>query len=260
MVNNTLIKKLEALQTPLIGKKLSAEGQHRNKAVYDAIEVIQQHYASGVSNEIPYNKNPNQTLRDWPDDFQHENGNYHNRCTVCSNMFMGYKHRVLCRWCAVAPEKEQGEISDKQQGYFIPCDCMSSIAENTFCEMMSIIKRGGSVDVIARVDGKEYRWQCDGLKYAKLLSATPAAMTECRIEDIDRIIEQYEKPRNIPDIMLYTTSGIPTSEMLIAGARSIGNTMNIPNHTERAKDCWNAMLKASATGKLGEVPKSGDKP
>jgi len=52
-------------------------------------------------------------------------------------------------------------------GWFIPDDCMSGIAEDTFHKMMSIIKHGGAVDVVARCDGKEYRWQCDGLKYAK---------------------------------------------------------------------------------------------
>lgn len=64
---------------------------------------------------------------------------------------------------------EPSEISVAEDGWFIPCDCMSSIAENTFCEMISVIKRGGAVDVLARCDGKDYRWQCDGLKYAKYI-------------------------------------------------------------------------------------------
>jgi hypothetical protein len=37
----------------------------------------------------------------------------------------------------------------------------------------------------------------------------------------------------------------PTSEMLLAGARSIGNTMRFPNHIERARSCWQAMIAAS---------------
>ena len=34
----------------------------------------------------------------------------------------------------------------------------------------------------------------------------------------------------------------------LIGARSIGKTMKYPNHTERAKDCWQAMLKAIRNG------------
>ncbi|MBP3958387.1 hypothetical protein J8F10_24320 [Gemmata sp. G18] len=53
-------------------------------------------------------------------------------------------------------------------GWFIPLDCMSGLAEDTFVKMIATIRHGGEVDVIARIDGKEYRWECDGLKYAKL--------------------------------------------------------------------------------------------
>lgn len=42
----------------------------------------------------------------------------------------------------------------------------------------------------------------------------------------------YELPRH------------PTPEMLIAGARSVGNTMRWENHNERSQACWRAMVKA----------------
>lgn len=38
--------------------------------------------------------------RDWPEDFNHENGNYHNRCTSCNEMFIGHKRRMTCKQCA----------------------------------------------------------------------------------------------------------------------------------------------------------------
>lgn len=52
-------------------------------------------------------------------------------------------------------------------GWFVPDESMTTLAQGTFVKMMDIISRGGAVDVAARCDGKEYRWQCDGLKYAK---------------------------------------------------------------------------------------------
>lgn len=37
--------------------------------------------------------------RDWPEDFEDENGNYQNRCCVCKEFFFGYKRRVTCKKC-----------------------------------------------------------------------------------------------------------------------------------------------------------------
>lgn len=59
-------------------------------------------------------------------------------------------------------------------GWFIPEDSMSEIAQGTFKKMMDVIERGGQVDVVARCDGKDYRWECDGLKYAQY-AAQPQA-------------------------------------------------------------------------------------
>lgn len=35
----------------------------------------------------------------WPEDFEHENGNYENICAKCEEKFMGYKHRMVCKAC-----------------------------------------------------------------------------------------------------------------------------------------------------------------
>lgn len=78
-----------------------------------------------------------------------------------------YNKQINREWVAWQAALESNNIS-VQPGWYIPLDCMSGIAEDTFAAMMKIIKHGGQVDVVARVDGKEYRWQCDGLKYAKL--------------------------------------------------------------------------------------------
>lgn len=41
---------------------------------------------------------------DWPEDFEHENGRYFNRCVQCYVIFTGYKRRVGCRKCAKAAQ------------------------------------------------------------------------------------------------------------------------------------------------------------
>ena len=40
-----------------------------------------------------------ESARDWPQDFEHENGNYCCRCCVCGQEFTGHKRRVQCREC-----------------------------------------------------------------------------------------------------------------------------------------------------------------
>jgi hypothetical protein len=39
-------------------------------------------------------------IRDWSEDFAHENGDYMCRCIKCGNSFRGYKRRIVCKWCA----------------------------------------------------------------------------------------------------------------------------------------------------------------
>jgi hypothetical protein len=51
-------------------------------------------------------------------------------------------------------------------GWFIPDEIMSTLAQETFMEMVNVICNGGAIDVVARCDGRQYRWECDGLKYA----------------------------------------------------------------------------------------------
>ena len=37
---------------------------------------------------------------DYPEDFEHEDGNYYNVCYECGLTFTGFKSRVYCRECA----------------------------------------------------------------------------------------------------------------------------------------------------------------
>ena len=38
--------------------------------------------------------------KDWPEDWQHENGKYYNGCVICNDTFIGHKRRVICKQCA----------------------------------------------------------------------------------------------------------------------------------------------------------------
>lgn len=78
------------------------------------------------------------------------------------------------------------EISMAEQvaidGYWvISIASMSQIARERFCRMVAVIKRGGQVDVVARCDGKDYRWECDSLKYFKFSDSKPVSVSlrEC---------------------------------------------------------------------------------
>ena len=43
---------------------------------------------------------PSATLpKDYPEDFEHENGNYWNECIRCHTSFVGHKRRPLCKVC-----------------------------------------------------------------------------------------------------------------------------------------------------------------
>lgn len=43
------------------------------------------------------------TEKDWPEDFQHENGDYQCHCIGCNGVFRGHKRRVMCKECANPP-------------------------------------------------------------------------------------------------------------------------------------------------------------
>lgn len=44
-----------------------------------------------------------ESSKNWKEDYAHENGNYLNKCYICSGYFYGHKRRVTCRECATNP-------------------------------------------------------------------------------------------------------------------------------------------------------------
>jgi hypothetical protein len=75
--------------------------------------------------------------RDWPEDFEINNGNYFCQCCLCNEQFTGHKRRVICKRCALAQgiaqpapaEVAQGEVvevvgwADESIAAFITHDC-----------------------------------------------------------------------------------------------------------------------------------------
>lgn len=62
--------------------------------------------------------------------------------------------------------------------------------KDSFVNMMKILKHGGQIDVVARIDGKDYRWECDGLQHAVLLpEAGRNHPIEISLEEASRAID-----------------------------------------------------------------------
>ncbi len=49
--------------------------------------------------------------------------------------------------------------------------------------------------------------------------------------------------------MLKACLWLPDRKMIVAGARSIGNTKRYQNHEDRARECWRAMIDSMYDGK-----------
>lgn len=51
---------------------------------------------------LPY-YGPRNPGHDFPEDFEQENGQYMNRCIRCNKVFIGNKHRFVCKACITPP-------------------------------------------------------------------------------------------------------------------------------------------------------------
>lgn len=47
--------------------------------------------------------------RNWIEDYEHENGNYVNKCFQCGGWFNGHKRRIQCKLCASRPSLTKEE-------------------------------------------------------------------------------------------------------------------------------------------------------
>ncbi len=55
------------------------------------------------------------SLKDWPEDFSHENGNYWNVCRYCKGQFTGHKRRIICQECSKLRQEAFDALSPKEQ-------------------------------------------------------------------------------------------------------------------------------------------------
>lgn len=54
--------------------------------------------------------------KDWPEDFDHENGMYYCRCIHCKDLFIGYKRRAVCKLCSDTSVVEKPDPKDVKIG------------------------------------------------------------------------------------------------------------------------------------------------
>lgn len=76
---------------------LTARFNESNEVLKHAFE--KQAVAAGSFASLFYENQIDSDKRNWIEDFPHENGNYVNKCSICSNQFIGHKHRVVCKLC-----------------------------------------------------------------------------------------------------------------------------------------------------------------
>jgi hypothetical protein len=50
--------------------------------------------------------------RSYPEDADHENGNYFCECLECQRQFVGHKRRQVCKVCAAAPTPPQDDLAE----------------------------------------------------------------------------------------------------------------------------------------------------
>lgn len=53
------------------------------------------------------------TPHDFPEDFEHENGMYQNRCLYCKEIFVGYKRRLTCKVCETIAKESDVQIEER---------------------------------------------------------------------------------------------------------------------------------------------------
>lgn len=53
------------------------------------------------------------TPHDFPEDFEHENGMYMNKCCHCQVTFLGYKRRVSCKVCDTISKEKIAHIEER---------------------------------------------------------------------------------------------------------------------------------------------------
>ena len=56
---------------------------------------------------LPYVIGGLSSSRDFPEDFNDENGCYQNECRMCKKTFLGYKYRRICKECVIANSNPQ---------------------------------------------------------------------------------------------------------------------------------------------------------
>lgn len=85
--------------------------------------------------------------RSWPEDYEHENGNYMCQCAACNQRFNGYKRRSICKLCHLGlTDGNKPKFNDPKQVILIPKDLNISegkmIAQACHASLAAILNLG----------------------------------------------------------------------------------------------------------------------
>lgn len=69
-----------------------------SKITDEMIEGLKE--AAAVTTGVRAGMDLRPSMRDWPEDFVHENGNYCCVCHSCQKTFFGHKRRITCKMCS----------------------------------------------------------------------------------------------------------------------------------------------------------------
>lgn len=86
-----------------------------------------------------------QSNRDFPEDFEHENGMYYCNCRVCGQHFIGYKRRVVCKVCV-------GELVKGAESPPSSPAAMDKVSKHDLARLI------GSLEAYAKTAKPESQW------------------------------------------------------------------------------------------------------
>lgn len=91
------------------------------------------------------------TDHDWPEDFDHENGDYQCKCLICGNIFRGHKRRVICKMCSadVKLSLAPPELVESCQCKSVPVSDRDSVIQSAIPQMISLMLNRGGIGLAA---------------------------------------------------------------------------------------------------------------
>lgn len=96
----------DPIKALIAAARKAAEAWRKGTYNDERMAIVELVLAADAAEARPEPK-PDPALRDWPEDFPHENGNYTNTCSTCEQRFIGHKTRCVCKVCAYPPARPE---------------------------------------------------------------------------------------------------------------------------------------------------------